>query len=121
MSTSFFEDNIIQGIIIGSDLNRSPSCPLCNTKNESHSDDNMITCTGCKTTILTSMLKMKLVCKIAVQVDDNITMYSAFNDALESCITLKHLNAKLTDLKDDEITEFINSRGTKDWLIKQRK
>lgn len=102
LSSESFQDCIIEGKVIGIDINRTPSCPLCNARNDQLPDDEMIDCRGCESTFLVDQIKTKIVSRLSLQVDQTIIIYSAFNNALQSFLVLQDVTTKLADMTDKE-------------------
>ena len=98
-----FHENIIQGNIIGVDVARSHCCLLCNANIENDTNDDMITCKNCNNSFLSSMIKSKLVCKLVIQINNNFLHYTAFNDALESFLSLNGTLHKLNEILDNDL------------------
>ena len=47
------------------------------------------------------MIKSKLVCKLVIQINNNFLNVTAFNDALESFLSLNETLPNLTEISDD--------------------
>ena len=67
-----FHENIIEGKIIGVDVARNSCCLLCNANMENGASDYIITCKTCHNFFLSSMIKSKLVCKLVIQINNNL-------------------------------------------------
>ena len=117
ITTALLKDSVIEGEIIGVDMQRTLSCPICHTNREEQASSEMIDCTGCKNTILKKMLKPKVVSKLALQIDSKITTYSAFNDALESFLFVKGNARKLPDMREDEIKLVLLTAGKQKLIV----
>ena len=103
ITTALLKDSLIEGAIIGVDMQQKQCCPLCNTNHVEQASSDMIDCTGCKNTILKKMLKPKVVSQFTLQIDHKITTYSAFNDTLESFLFVEGNARKLPGMREDEI------------------
>ena len=102
-SQSVFHENIMEGNIIGVDVARSHCCLLCNTNIENDTTDDMITCKNCINSFLSSMIKSKLVCKLVIQINNNFLHFAAFNDAVESFLSLNGTLHKLSEISDNDL------------------
>ena len=105
-SQSDFHENIIEGKIIGVDVARNPCCLLCNPNMENGTSDDMITFKNCHNSFLSSMIKSKLVCKLVIQINNNFWHVTAFNDALESFLSLNETLPNLTEILDDDLSSL---------------
>ena len=72
---------------------------------------------NCHNSFLSSMIKSKLVCKLVIQINNNFLHVTAFNDALESFLSLNETLHNLTEISDDDLKLSLLKSGSVTLLV----
>ncbi|CAB4021244.1 ATP-dependent DNA helicase PIF1 [Paramuricea clavata] len=113
LDTPDLQDNLITGECVGVDMKKSSSCIFCNKTLEGLDlTAKIIKCPNCKITMLKSSIKTKLVCQLLMQVDNQIQVYTAFNDAIMPSFCCNIGDKKIEDMEDEELTLALLNAGS---------
>ena len=113
------KENILTGQCIGVDIKKKTACCMvCNKSLPTEvSDDEMITCNNCKITILSSLLKTKLVCHILVNTEDGMRNYACFNDAIQSFLTKIKNTTPIADIPLNDLKKLLLKVGNQRMIV----
>ena len=95
-------DYLVMGTCVGADINQHYSCILCSKKvDNSTFTGNTAICPNCQITTSVSSLKTK----------DKLTIYTAFNDAVQSFLANIKCDTTLQDVDAKVLTQQLLNTG----------
>ena len=112
------QDHMITAKCMGVEIKKSSSCILCNQKfDDSQLQQETIKCQNCHITILSSVVKKKLVYQLLLQVDNKFLTYTAFNDSIQSFLKNIGCATPAAELDEKELTVKLLSAGTQKIMV----
>lgn len=85
LTSDEIKDTIIEGQCIGVHIKKQQTCVTCNHSLDTGTHTELITCSHCSTTMLSSTCTTKVVCNITVKtLNGKLLTFAYFNDAVQS-------------------------------------